>query len=227
MSPSLLQAHSIPVVRVVQQPGEFVVTYPGGCAARQARLLQHGTRSTEPPAVPLLCRALWLPADIAPSSAVAAALRAGGSLGVMPAAGITHSVAEPSRASCNTVLPWAVLRLFHPLIRSPGSCLPCARRLPLRLQPGVQLRGECELCHQDVGGHWGRGGHLCLQTGAEAAAQEWLLSQDWLLPRLLNEGAFVPSGALTQAGTPVTIISPKFVQPLHLRQRHCSKGRLL
>ncbi|GAB4816897.1 hypothetical protein N2152v2_003943 [Parachlorella kessleri] len=29
VSPSLLQAHSIPVVRVVQQPGEFVVTYPG------------------------------------------------------------------------------------------------------------------------------------------------------------------------------------------------------
>lgn len=29
VSPSLLQAHNIPVVRVEQHPGEFVVTYPG------------------------------------------------------------------------------------------------------------------------------------------------------------------------------------------------------
>ncbi len=31
VSPHLLVQHSIPVVRVVQYPGEFIINYPGGC----------------------------------------------------------------------------------------------------------------------------------------------------------------------------------------------------
>lgn len=36
VSPHLLVQHSIPVVRVVQYPGEFIINYPGGCLCRTA-----------------------------------------------------------------------------------------------------------------------------------------------------------------------------------------------
>ena len=33
MSPELLRLHSIPVVKVTQYPGEFIINYPGGGCA--------------------------------------------------------------------------------------------------------------------------------------------------------------------------------------------------
>ena len=44
MSPHLLVQHSIPVVRVVQYPGEFIINYPG--APQRAPLPAHRTCST-------------------------------------------------------------------------------------------------------------------------------------------------------------------------------------
>lgn len=48
VSPHLLVQHSIPVVRVVQYPGEFIINYPGELRARCGALYTWQTVEREP-----------------------------------------------------------------------------------------------------------------------------------------------------------------------------------